>query len=703
MIIQREEDLPDLSACRIITADTETTGLSPHHGDRICGIVISGGMNEQGYYLPIRHSPDSLSNSGPVEPGSVATPCLGFALPPAPHKNLDIQKVYNWLRPYAQNPDIVWVFQNAKFDLGMFRADGMEIAGGVFDTLVAAHVMRGDLFSYSLEALARVFLKEKALPWQAVLKTYLSLTQPNKQTPMGKSYINYSRIPLGIIAPYGLEDIGTTGRLAQYFINRDLKAATHNQGNLSWSQAELMAHEMKLARVIFEMEDKGVLVDIPRCIEFKQKAVDEIEQYSKRMYEIAGYEFNMGSYKQMWDAFEKVWMPPKYWNKPQRKLQKKYPQLTNREFAGKQKLDAFTEDKSKSTGRPCWNSMAILEYLKIARAEGNQKAFDFCLAFREIDVRKRLVSTFLEAYLKLTDPYWVIHGSFNQTGTVTGRLSSSEPNLQNVCKAKGTADQMAYEKFLGRKDEEALNRRIRELFIARPGRILVSQDWSQLEYRIAAYLAADESLKKAYLDNPRVDFHEMTARDTGIPRDQAKTVNFGILYGMMAFGLGSALSGFGFPTTKAQAQGYLNRVFNARPSIKHLIHDTQEIGSKLGYIQNPLGRICPIPPGRPYVALNYLDQGFGGDLMRYVLVRVHEFVKARQLPVDILLTVHDEIVYEIPEDRAHDIPPMIAEIMCECPFMDIPLCIDTEIGHSWGDQIDYSEWIAKFGKKDLAA
>ena len=523
MIIQREEDLPDLSMFNSIVVDTETTGLSPHHGDRTCGIVIGGGQSDQGYYIPLRHSPESLAciHEEPDE-----KPTAAFEVSVGPHRNLDIQKVYNWLKPLTDNPKISWIMHNTKFDLGMFAADGITIAGGIFDTLPAAHVIRGNLFSYQMGSLARVFLKQKELPWETYLKKFLQRTQPSKVTALGKTHPNYSRIPLSIIGPYGLEDLVTTRKLAIQFMGHDFKKATLNQGNTSWSQAELMAHEMKLVRVIWEMEYTGIKIDIPKCIEFKDKAAHEIANFEKQLYNIVGYEFNIGSWKQMKDAFEKVWMPIKFWMRPERKHQYKYPKLANNEFKGKQKLDMFTEDKSKSTGRPCWNSMAILEYLKLARKEGNQKAFDLCLGYREIDVRKRLISTYLENYLKLSDFNDVIHGSFKQHGTVTGRLSSAEPNLQNVSKAKGTADQASYEKFLGVKDEDALNRKVRQLFIARPGCVLVSQDWSQLEYRIAAYLAADDKLKAAYINNPRIDYHQMTADDTGIPRDQAKTVNF---------------------------------------------------------------------------------------------------------------------------------------------------------------------------------
>jgi DNA polymerase-1 len=365
----------------------------------------------------------------------------------------------------------------------------------------------------------------------------------------------------------------------------------------------------------------------------------------------------------------------------------------------KQKSSAYTEDKERSTGRPCFNGMAIVQYLERFKEEGNAQAYDFMFSFHEIDLRERILATYINPILKGLDYNNRLHCSLNQARTVTGRFSCSNPNLQNQPKKGGSIDQKNFEKTLGlAKDEEAINRQIRSLFIAPPGHVLLSQDFSSIEYRIAAYLSRDEGLLEKYRQNPRLDFHAEMAELAGVDRDLAKTCAFMLLYGGGAKGLAATLTGMGRPHTTAQAQELVNKIFTARPALKKLIQDQINISKRYGYIQTCYGRICPQIPGFEYVALNHADQGMAADLLRYAMVRLHDLVKVKKFPIKMLLSIHDEILWQVPENLVEEIAPILSEEMCKCTFMDIPVVADSEVGPNWRDQIPLEDWLKNYNK-----
>jgi DNA polymerase-1 len=362
----------------------------------------------------------------------------------------------------------------------------------------------------------------------------------------------------------------------------------------------------------------------------------------------------------------------------------------------KQKSSAFTEDKEKSTGRPCFNGVAIVQYLERFKAEGNTQAYEFMFALHEVDLRERILSTYINPIIRGLDKNNRLHCSLNQHRTVTGRFSCSAPNLQNQPKKGGSIDQKNFEKTLGVKDEEAINRQIRSLFIAPPGYVLLSQDFSSIEYRAAAYLSRDEELLEKYRKNPRLDYHAEMAQLAGVDRDLAKTCAFMILYGGGAAGLAATLTGMGRPYTKAQAQELIEKIFTARPALKQLIQDQVNISKRHGQIQTCYGRVCPQIRGFEYVALNHLDQGMCADLLRYAMVRISDLIAFKKLPVKMLLSVHDEILYELREADVEWVAPILSNEMCRCSFMDIPVVVDSEVGPNWKDQIPLEEWLAVY-------
>jgi DNA polymerase-1 len=386
------------------------------------------------------------------------------------------------------------------------------------------------------------------------------------------------------------------------------------------------------------------------------------------------------SWKDMWVKFEKAGGKVTCWTK-------------TKEEKGKQKTQQYTDDFEASSKRPNWNAAALMSYLKVYR-EQDERVYRYLLSYREAMLNNRIKSTYFDAYLQMCDFKNVLHGQFVQTGTLTGRLSSRKPNLQNLAKPGGTADQKAHEKFMGEKDEDAINRLVRSLFIARPGHALVSCDFSQIEYRAAAWYSQDKEMIAKWIADPRIDYHQATMELLGLDRDLCKTINFGTLYGMSATGLAATLTAMGRPTTKAQAQEILNLLWEKRPALKELINTIGAEARRCNYIQNAYGRVVDVPIGREYVALNYLVQGHCGDQMREALVRLYWMIQANGWDVKMLLTVHDEILFEIPIALVAELAPKLAAEMCKCNFMGVPVLSDIEVGTDWGTMVSLTDWNA---------
>lgn len=649
-IIQKLEELPNFTDAKALVFDTETSGLSIHHGDRICGFAI-GARDTEPFYIPIRHV-----NEG------------------AQYRNMPSENIFKWLRPLLADPNRKWIGHNLKYDLHALRADGLELEGQIVDTMVLAHVVRGDWFKYSLDVCTQVYAPMRPVHAER-LEEYLKATQKVVTTEEGKSDKNYSLVPIDILGPYACEDIASTAALLEALGNEKILSAPapYNFGNPAWSVAELVANEMDLVKVIFEMEWVGVKIDMTKCLQLKQQALEEVEVLQDKLYQIVGGRFSLESWKDRWQAFERAGGEILFWG-------------ARKEERGKQKLQQFTQDRENSTGRPCWNAVAILKYLEHFKKTNKQKAFDFVLTYHEADQRQRLVSVYLDSFLKGTDMRGRLHGQFHQHRVVTGRLSSSDPNLQNQAKSGGTADQKALERFLGVKNETALNRHIRSLFITEPGNVFVALDWQNLEYRIATYFARDEFMMKKFQENKDADYHQITADLLAVDRDVAKTLNFMTLYFGGAKALAATFTGMGRPCSEFEARTMLNKLFAARQPLKQLMDKSLREAREQGLLQNPFGRVCFVPSGLEYVWLNWKVQGSGGDLMRAALVRLYRLIKKNRWPVSMLLSVHDECGFEMPNDAVQEVVPKLADEMCRAPwFSGVPITCDMEAGPSWGE------------------
>jgi len=694
VILTDASQLPDLLGHRQLVIDTETSGLSPWHGDRICGIAIGPLCSNETFYIPIRHrrpvstvAKDSGADLSFLPSFGTGT---GPSVPPDPPSpvNIPSARVFQWLRPYFEDPDRAWVLHNAAFDLAMFRAEGLELRGRILDTMVGAHVYDGAHQSsqYALDAVtARLVPGFKHARYHEV-KSWLETHQSRKKTWDRKEIAwNYSLVPLEMLGRYAEEDIEATRQVARVLLTHFSDPVATNRptncGDPSHSPRWLFWQDMRLVRTLCDMKHRGVRIDVPACVFLRKRSLEEIDRYHARMFTLVGEYFNPASYKAMEKALEKVGGRVLYWMKPKGER-------------GKQKLDMFTDNKDASTGRSCWNAAALLLYLQHYKKAGPHEAFELLQCYHDAAIRQTLVSTNLNAYLRGTDSRGLLHGDMLAHGTITGRMSSQNPNCQNVAKPGGSATQKAFIGVLGDDvvGDDTLARQLRKLFIARPGNVLVSIDYSQIEYRVAARLSEDADLLRRYAEDATTDYHAVTCELAKVDRPVAKNLNFGTLYGMRAPSLASLLTGYDIPTTVREAEGYLSAIFSARPALKRLIESKRAEGAERGIVQNAFGRICKIPAGKAYVALNYLVQGMCGDIMRRALTRVDDWIRERRLPVLMCLTIHDEILFDMPHGLVREVAPLIAEEMCRIPEVRIPFLCDIEVGDNWGEMVVLEDW-----------
>ncbi len=666
MICRSLSDLPDLRNARTVVADTEGSGLRVHQGARMCGIVVGPDDTEQGWYVPFRHA----DKQG----------------------NLPLENVLRWARDLFNNPNQSFCFHNAQHDLGQLRADGIEVTGRLLDTIYLTHVFHSNLMSYDMEALTRWFLPDfEHVEYKKVME-YLARTQPIRKTKEGSGEVqrNYSLVPISMLGPYALEDLSATRGILRALRKKRFFAAPDNSGMASWSTRELLANEAHLCRVLFEMNWEGIQLDRYRCSSLSERAYEEIENLHRQMRDLSGFSFKPSQYSKFQQALTAVGGRTIFWMLPENKR-------------GKQPMQQCTDDINQSESkRPCFNSYAVIESLRRFKDEGNKAAFELMHLYRESATREKIVSTFFDNYLEMVDHNSKIHGSVIQHGTETGRLSMRSPNLQQCAKPGGTSNQKTYEELMGHKDAEALNRQVRSVLVAQTGHRLVSIDFSQIEYRVAVYLAQDPSMLQKWIDNPKLDYHQMTSDLIGVDRDRCKTVNFLSIYGGTAKALAATLTGMGKPTTVSEAKQILNKLFDARPALRQLINRCEDEAREKGHVQNVFGRVVNVPSGLEYVALNYKDQGTAGDFMRERMVGICKFIKDNSLPVKLLLTVHDELVFEMPVEAVAEVTPMLIKQQTICPFMNVPILADAEVGIRWSDQIPFADWL-KYGDKGKAA
>jgi DNA polymerase I len=550
-----------------------------------------------------------------AEPGRAAYIPVGHDYIDVPDQ-LPVDLVIAKIKPLLENEKILKIGQNLKYDCSVMANYGIEVKAMAFDTMLESYVIDSN-GRHDMDTMAMKYLNHKTI-------TYNDLTKS------GKKQLPISQIDVESTTQYAAEDADVTLQLHQALWSK-LKA----QPQL----AEIFtAIEMPLVPILAEMERNGVLIDSNLLKSYSNELALKLTNLEQAMFVLAEEEFNPNSPKQLQKIlFENQKLP----------VLKKTP-----------KGDPSTSEE-------------VLTELAL-----DYELPKLILTYRGLAKLKNTYTDKLPLMVSVKDHR--IHTNYNQTGTVTGRLSSNDPNLQNIPV----------------RNEEG--RRIRQAFIAPKGYKIVSADYSQIELRIMAHLSKDQGLLDAF--NKNKDIHRVTAAETlGIPEEQvtteqrrnAKAVNFGLIYGMSAFGLAKQL---GIP--RQEAQSYIDRYFKRYPGIAIYMEETRQQATEQGYVETVAGRRLYLPSikssramerkGAERAAINAPMQGTAADIIKTAMIKIAEFIK-QQAKDDIrmLMQVHDELVFEIKEEKVAKLNPQIKQIMENCYPLSIPLSVDIGVGDNW--------------------
>ncbi|HDZ21626.1 hypothetical protein LCGC14_0094820 [marine sediment metagenome] len=527
---------------------------------------------------------------------------------------LPVEAVRKQLGPILADKTVEKIGHNLKFDRLVLQNAGFEIAGKSFDTMVAAHVLDSSRMTYKLDAIAADLLDHQCIPIEEVIGR-------------GRNQTTMDAVPIDIVAPYAAEDADVTFRLA------DVLTEQLDTEGLTGLFADL---EMPLLPVLADMERRGILVDLQRLRRMEIELSGSADKLRKRIIKLAGREFNPDSPKQLAHIlYEEMELPVL---------------------------------KKTKTG-PSTDASVL-----------GQLAVEHELPAVVLDYRKlaKLVSTYLKALVGYVHPKTGrVHTSFHQAGTATGRLSSSDPNLQNIPI---------------RTDE---GRRIRSAFVAPKGQVLLSADYSQVELRVLAHLCEDETLTQAFVDDQ--DIHRIVAAEvfdvdidevTDEQRSRAKAVNFGIIYGQTAFGLSVALR-----ISRGEAAEFIHRYHSRFPRIHDFLDTCIAQAKQRGHIETIFGRrrrITDIDASNPQrraaaerLAINSVVQGSAADLIKQAMINIADRIDREQRPSRMLLQIHDELLFETPADAVDDERKMIIKEMSGAIDLRIPIKVDVGVGPNW--------------------
>ena len=554
-----------------------------------------------------------------VEPHEAAYIPFGHDYPGAPEQ-LSEARVLGGLKPILEDPDRPKIMQNLKYDTEVLVNHGIALRGVRYDTMLESYVLNSAAGRHDMDSLARRLLDHETIHYQDI-------------AGKGKKQLSFNEIGLEQAGPYAAEDADVTLRLhqAQW---PSLRAEPR-------LKALFETIEMPLASVLARMERTGVLIDPDMLRGQSARMAKRMLEIEQKAYEVAGQSFNLGSPKQIQAIlFEQLRLP----------VIKKTPK--GQPSTAEDVLEKLAEDHELPR--------LILEQRGLAK----------------------LRSTYLDKLPELIDPgTGRIHTSYHQAVANTGRLSSADPNLQNI--PVRTED----------------GRRIRQAFIAAPGHTLLAADYSQIELRIMAHLSGDQGLLDAFARG--ADIHKATAAEVfGAPLDEvttdqrrsAKAINFGLIYGMSAFGLARQLG-----IERSEAQAYVDLYFSRYPGVKRYMEDTRRKAHDNGYVETLFGRRLYLPDirhknpqiraGAERAAINAPMQGTAADIIKRAMIRVDAWIREQAPEVRMLMQVHDELVFEIPHETVAAHGETVAELMAQGgpEGFKVPLVVDVGVGVNWDE------------------
>ena len=529
---------------------------------------------------------------------------------------LDRDWVLAQLKPLLENPELTKIGQNLKYDISVLANYDVHVRGVEFDTMLESYVLDSVGTRHDMDTLSQTHLGHKPVPFTEV-------------AGKGKAQVTFDQVDIEIGGNYAAEDADVTLRL-----HNTLMAQLTRQPKLHRVFTEL---EMPLVNVLSRIECNGVLIDDAMLLQQSQQLAMSMQETEKKAYELAETEFNMASPKQIQEIlYDKMNLP----------ILKKTPK------------------GAPSTAEDVLQELS--EEHELPR---------LILAQRSLG---KLKSTYTDKLpTMINSRTGRVHTSYHQAVTATGRLSSSDPNLQNI----------------PIRTQEG--RRIREAFIAEPGKVIVAADYSQIELRIMAHLSNDETLLNAFNNN--LDVHRATAAEifeqaldevSDEQRRHAKAVNFGLIYGMSAFGLAKQLG-----VERKQAQSYIDQYFLQYPGVKEYMESTREYAREHGYVETVYGRRLYLPDikasnhnVRQYAertAINAPMQGTAADIIKRAMIAVDQWIGLHNQDVKMVMQVHDELVFEVDESKLGKIENAICEIMQGVAELSVPLVVDAGRGKNW--------------------
>ena len=533
-------------------------------------------------------------------------------------KQLEEHFVLEALKPFLESDEIPKIGHNLKYDRHILQNLGIDLKGKLLDTMLFSYVNNSTITRHNLDA---------------VSKRYLNINPTSYEDVAGKGakQIPFSEVSIEVASEYASEDADISLKLYEH-----IEPLVQKETKLAKLYSEI---EGPLIYTLGDIERNGVLIDSEKLNQQSKELEAKILELEQKVQKSAGEDFNLGSPKQLQEIlYEKLGLP----------VIKKTPK-----------------------GQPS-TAESVLQELSM-----DFPIVQDILSYRAIS---KLKSTYTDKLPKMVNSNTGrVHTSYHQAVTATGRLSSSDPNLQNI----------------PIRSEEG--RRIREAFIAPDGYKILAADYSQIELRIMAHLSRDQGLMDAFAKGQ--DIHQATAAEifstnidevTANQRRSAKAINFGLIYGMSAFGLSKQLQ-----ITRAEAQNYIEQYFDRYPQVKHYMDETKQSAKKMGYVETVFGRrlyLADIESSnyqrRQYAersAINAPMQGTAADLIKMAMILLHQKIREESFEAKIIMQVHDELVIEVNENQSDELSELTTSVMSEISKLDVDLKVDADIGNNWDE------------------
>jgi DNA polymerase-1 len=551
-----------------------------------------------------------------VAPGEAAYVPVGHDYPGAPEQ-LSRELVLTHMRPLLEDPQLKKIGQNLKYDMSVLARYGIDMRGIAFDTMLESYVLDSTATRHDMDSLAKRYLKHETIHFETI-------------AGKGKKQLTFNQIELDSAAPYAAEDADITLRLHNYFWPK-----FESEPLLTALFSEL---EVALIPVLSRMERSGVTIDTAMLRQQSDELAKSMHQLEQKAYELAGHSFNLGSPKQIGEIF-------------------------------------FTELELPVIAKTPKGAPSTAESVLVELAEQGHQLPAVILEHRGLS---KLKSTYTDKLPEMVNPETGrVHTSYHQAVAATGRLSSTDPNLQNI------------------PVRTEAGRRIRQAFVPQAGRKMLAADYSQIELRIMAHLSGDEGLLRAFSEGK--DIHRATAAEVfEVPLDQvtsdqrrsAKAINFGLIYGMSAFGLARQLG-----IERSAAQAYVDLYFERYPGVQAFMEDTRQLAHDQGYVETLFGRRLYLPDinarnhqrrtAAERTAINAPMQGSAADIIKRAMLAVDGWIQAEAPPVRLLMQVHDELVLEVEESHVTEAKDIITKYMESAASLSVPLLVDVGIGDNW--------------------